>query len=259
MARLLKSKEDEEKYGRNLDSGVMITCAITDKLNSSYGLLSLADFKTLSDRNQILVPDTCVVSNTNLLCLNKDSNNESQLVENRILNKIDDLAVEEGEKMNLEEVVLDCQVEKNEDFRNMQLDDISLNRCWKSLKLKDTEFFIDRNTQLLYRSKTMCGLKINQLVVPKCKREIVIRSAHDSKWSAHLGIDKTLKCMQSFYFWPDMYVDVVNHVKACSPYRRVFERAVRGILLGLRDTWINGEEQESRKAMQNILQNSKKI
>src|SRR3989441_4422859 len=49
---------------------------------------------------------------------------------------------------------------------------------------------------------------------------MIIKSAHDSKWSAHLGIDKTLKRIQSFYFWPDLYVDVSNHVKACSPCQR---------------------------------------
>jgi len=34
-ARLLKNKDDENKYGRDLESGIILTCAISDKLNSS--------------------------------------------------------------------------------------------------------------------------------------------------------------------------------------------------------------------------------
>src|SRR5437899_12576273 len=77
-ARLLKNKDDENNCGRDLDSGIILTCAISDKLNSSYGLLSLADYKSLSEHNQILIPNTCIVSNTNLLCLDKDLNNRSE-------------------------------------------------------------------------------------------------------------------------------------------------------------------------------------
>src|SRR3989442_1269311 len=162
-ARLLKNKDDKNNCGRDLESGIILTCAISDKLNSSYGLLSLADYKSLCEHNQILIPNTCIVSNTNLLCTEIDSINGSQLAENKILNSVDVLAVEDGEKMNLEEVPINFEVEKNAGFKDMQLEDVSLNRCWKSLELKDTKFFIDENTQLFYRSKTMGVLKINHL------------------------------------------------------------------------------------------------
>ncbi|GJP49952.1 hypothetical protein CLOM_g9109 [Closterium sp. NIES-68] len=44
---------------------------------------------------------------------------------------------------------------------------------------------------------------------------------HDSNLSGHFGIDKTLKSLQRFYYWPDMVTDVQRYVAACPICQRM--------------------------------------
>ncbi|GJP75833.1 hypothetical protein CLOP_g6232 [Closterium sp. NIES-67] len=46
-------------------------------------------------------------------------------------------------------------------------------------------------------------------------RELLIQKFHDSNLSGHFGVDKTLKALQRFYYWPDMVTDVQRYVAAC--------------------------------------------
>ncbi|GJP49600.1 hypothetical protein CLOM_g8787 [Closterium sp. NIES-68] len=46
-------------------------------------------------------------------------------------------------------------------------------------------------------------------------RELLIQEVHDSNLSGHFGVDKTLKALQWFYYWPDMVTDVQRYVAAC--------------------------------------------
>ncbi|GJP31022.1 hypothetical protein CLOM_g7819 [Closterium sp. NIES-68] len=46
-------------------------------------------------------------------------------------------------------------------------------------------------------------------------RELLIQEVHDSNLSGHFGVDKTLKALQRFYYWPDMVTDVQRYVAAC--------------------------------------------
>jgi hypothetical protein len=59
------------------------------------------------------------------------------------------------------------------------------------------------------------GLKVHQLVLPQEKRLTVIRSAHDSLWSNHLAVDKTLRRVQAYFFWPEMRSDIDKYIKTC--------------------------------------------
>ncbi|GJP43288.1 hypothetical protein CLOM_g2771, partial [Closterium sp. NIES-68] len=44
---------------------------------------------------------------------------------------------------------------------------------------------------------------------------------HDSNLSGHFGVDKTLKALQRFYYWPDMVTDVQRYVAACPICQRM--------------------------------------
>ncbi|GJP30411.1 hypothetical protein CLOM_g1085 [Closterium sp. NIES-68] len=46
-------------------------------------------------------------------------------------------------------------------------------------------------------------------------RKLLIQEVHDSNLSGHFGVDKTLKAVQRFYYWPDMISDVQKYVGAC--------------------------------------------
>ncbi|GJP58278.1 hypothetical protein CLOP_g22985 [Closterium sp. NIES-67] len=52
-------------------------------------------------------------------------------------------------------------------------------------------------------------------------RELLIQEVHDSNLSGHSGVDRTLKALQRFYYWPDMVTDVQRYVAACPICQRI--------------------------------------
>ena len=52
-------------------------------------------------------------------------------------------------------------------------------------------------------------------VVPERLRAQILYESHDSPMSAHQGIDKTFERIRQDYFWPRMFLDVVEYVKLC--------------------------------------------
>ncbi|GJP46357.1 hypothetical protein CLOM_g5654, partial [Closterium sp. NIES-68] len=64
---------------------------------------------------------------------------------------------------------------------------------------------------------------IDRIWVPSYRllRELLIQEVHDSNLSGHFGVDKTLKALQWFYYWPDMVTDVQRYVAACPICQRI--------------------------------------
>ena len=57
---------------------------------------------------------------------------------------------------------------------------------------------------------------IKQLAVPRCLREDVLKSYHDSiAGGAHLGFERTYRAIQLKYYWPGMYQNVADYVRSC--------------------------------------------
>lgn len=57
---------------------------------------------------------------------------------------------------------------------------------------------------------------IKQLAVPRCLREDVIRSYHDSlAGGAHFGFERTYRAIQLKYYWPAMYQNIADYVRSC--------------------------------------------
>lgn len=68
------------------------------------------------------------------------------------------------------------------------------------------------------RSKKVSQVQpvLKQLAVPRCLRDDVLRSYHDSiAGGAHLGLDRTYRAIQLKYFWPKMYQNVADYIRAC--------------------------------------------
>ncbi|GJP51951.1 hypothetical protein CLOM_g11081 [Closterium sp. NIES-68] len=63
----------------------------------------------------------------------------------------------------------------------------------------------------------------DRIWVPRYRllREFQIQEVHDSNLSGHFGVDKTLKALQQFYYWPDMVTDVQRYVAACPICQRM--------------------------------------
>ncbi|KAL1007184.1 hypothetical protein UPYG_G00083180 [Umbra pygmaea] len=82
---------------------------------------------------------------------------------------------------------------------------LSLLKHWNYTQKKDG---------LLYRvvSDPKHG-ECDQLLLPACLREQVLKSVHDSM--GHQGIERTLNLLRSRCFWVGMYEDVEQWIKAC--------------------------------------------
>ncbi|GJP34472.1 hypothetical protein CLOM_g18911, partial [Closterium sp. NIES-68] len=63
----------------------------------------------------------------------------------------------------------------------------------------------------------------DRIWVPRYRllRELLIQEVHNSNLSGHFGVDKTLKALQRFYYWPDMVTDVQRYVAACPICQRM--------------------------------------
>ena len=52
-------------------------------------------------------------------------------------------------------------------------------------------------------------------LVPSSLRPQVLRSCHDSKFAAHMGVNKTTECIWQRFFWPGLRGDVKLHIRSC--------------------------------------------
>ena len=59
---------------------------------------------------------------------------------------------------------------------------------------------------ILYREVSTEEKKVDQLVVPSCLIEFVLRSVHNNM--GHPGRDKVLNILRDRFFWPGQYQDV---------------------------------------------------
>ena len=48
----------------------------------------------------------------------------------------------------------------------------------------------------------------------------LLHELHDTCYSGHLGIGKTLHAVQRLFWWPNLKADVVRHVKECAVCQR---------------------------------------
>uniref|UniRef100_A0AAR2M2K3 Gypsy retrotransposon integrase-like protein 1 n=1 Tax=Pygocentrus nattereri TaxID=42514 RepID=A0AAR2M2K3_PYGNA len=78
-----------------------------------------------------------------------------------------------------------------------------------SLSKCDMQFVVRNN--ILYRVKN----DVEQLVVPTCMRQNVLKMGHSEPWAGHLGQDKTLNRIAARFFWPRLHLDVVEFCRTC--------------------------------------------
>ena len=87
---------------------------------------------------------------------------------------------------------------------------------------------------LLYRQFTKGNKVTLQLVVPGGFREKVLRLAHETLLTEHLGIKKTSdRVVSDFCFWPGVCADVAIFCKYCDIYQRTIQKGrVTNVPLG---------------------------
>ena len=92
----------------------------------------------------------------------------------------------------------------------------------RGLNRGETKF--GRKKDLTYRQFTKGNKVTLQLVIPKGFREKVLRLAHETLMSGHLGIKKTLDRVVSEFFWPGVCGDVARFCKSCDICQRTIQK-----------------------------------
>ena len=101
----------------------------------------------------------------------------------------------------------------------------------RGLNRGETKFV--QKKDLLYRQFTKGNKVTLQLVIPEVFREKVLRLAHETVMTAHLGIKKTLDRVVSVYFWPGVCGDVAIFCKSCDICQRtIWKSSVTKVPLG---------------------------
>lgn len=77
-------------------------------------------------------------------------------------------------------------------------------REWRKLFMKDG---------VLYRSTTLDGEEVHQLVLPPLYQHLVLKSLHDDL--GHQGKDRTLFLLRSRFYWPGLESDVDTYIREC--------------------------------------------
>ena len=204
-----------------------MTCAVTPELHRDVALVSLADYKALRACSQELRPEVEYLTGTPYLFEDPESlgDKNARLRETRLVHKHDKLAERLGETraVQLKSAPLSPDLERSKlysEYKDLQLSDPTLKSCWDLAAGGGEEFVVNSHNSLLYRLKVIGGFKVDQLVLPEVKRKEVIQCAHDSEWSMHFGVTKTLQRIESHFYWPTMNADVQTYVKSCFQCQR---------------------------------------
>ncbi|GFS90951.1 retrovirus-related Pol polyprotein from transposon opus [Trichonephila clavipes] len=67
----------------------------------------------------------------------------------------------------------------------------------------------------LFRRDKILGESIGQLVIPKCRRNEMLKLAHTSVFSSHMGPKKTLERIKYSFFWEGLRADVKKFCESC--------------------------------------------
>ena len=92
----------------------------------------------------------------------------------------------------------------------------------RGLNRGETKFVLKKD--LMYRQFTKGNKLTLQLVIPESFREKVLRLAHETLMSGHLGIKKTMDRVLTEFFWPGVCGDVPRFCKSCDICQRTIQK-----------------------------------
>ena len=84
-------------------------------------------------------------------------------------------------------------------------EDLTMRKQYRNLKL---------NRGVLFRMLKEDEKEIEQLVIPKCYREEILKGLHDD--CGHPGQERTIRLIRERYFWPGVGKDVSEWIEKCN-------------------------------------------
>ncbi|GBN14853.1 Retrovirus-related Pol polyprotein from transposon 297 [Araneus ventricosus] len=190
----------------NIEDGVHgqvpVTCAVSMKLVSDL-LLSTAAFEALKEniqmhkfeskfdcydtvKKELKVPSTDIEASIQLISTESDRDGSTQDSE-----------------------------ETRTSFIESQMSDPTLSDAWEMARMGGNTYTIKDG--VLTHTEYICGEKVKQVVLPKCKRDEVLRVAHEIPLSGHLGEQKAKQRIKYSFFWPEIKKDVKELCQTCKP------------------------------------------
>ncbi len=142
--------------------------------------------------------------------VNSNGTNVDKVIE------VDENCNKEGDnKITVEEVELECIQEggDKEKFVKEVEEDGTLKVC-KSLAARKERGYLWENGILLHRIIDPVHGEVNRIVVPKARRELLCRLAHDRL--GHLGFRKVKQILGRRFTWPNMGSEIEKFCVSCS-------------------------------------------
>jgi hypothetical protein len=209
------------------DENVLLTIAVTDKLEQDQMLISADDYKVLQEHefNCKSIPQVRVVNGSKLLL-----NSELPVPHNEtiVFNKdfclttqnpvCDNMSISDcnmdpiGVRIDNVHVIKDGVSNKCE-LMDAQKSDQTLDKIRNDALNPNSQYFF--RDGILYRRAKINDLLIDQLIVPKDKRVIIIEKAHDSVFGGHFASRKTLQKISHVFWWPGIKKHVQSYVNSC--------------------------------------------
>jgi hypothetical protein len=116
---------------------------------------------------------------------------------------------------NIEVITMEVDSMLEQDIRKGQLEDAKIQDIKEQIKEdKAPEFSVDEQGTLWYK-KHLCVPEVKEI------RELILREAHDSTYSIHLGSTKMYHYLKSRYWWYGMKRVVAKYVALCDNCQRV--------------------------------------
>jgi hypothetical protein len=106
-------------------------------------------------------------------------------------------------------VTLEVQSTLEQEICKGQLDDVGIQKIKESMKQGEAPDFTEDEQGTLWFKNRLCVPKTCDL------RETILREAHDSAYSIHLGSTKMYQDLKQRYWWYGMKRDVAAHVALC--------------------------------------------
>ena len=92
----------------------------------------------------------------------------------------------------------------------------------RGLNRGETKFVLKKDS--MYRQFTKGNKLTLQLVIPESFREKVLRLAHETLMSGHLGIKRTMDRVITEFFWPGVCSDVSRFCNSCDICQRTIQK-----------------------------------
>ncbi|GBN80227.1 hypothetical protein AVEN_195408-1 [Araneus ventricosus] len=196
-------------FEMNIDDGVHgpvpVTCAVSKKLVSDL-LLSTAAYEALKENIHMHKFESDLDCNECYDTVKEEMDVPSMDVEASI-----ELISTESDRDGSTQV----GEESRTSLIESQMSDPTLSDAWEMARTEGNTYAI-KDGVLTY-TEYICGEKVKQVVLLKCKRDAVLGVAHEIPLSGHLGEQKTKQRIKYFFFWREIKKDVKEFCQTCKP------------------------------------------